>query len=103
MEKPEGCGTIRLADGKSVSVRYSLVLFQTVDDEADTGQLAGQLEVRGALEVAKDQSIVNLSGQHFTLRRKDSRCLEAWAKKGDPVTNQWEIVATAASKWLEPC
>ena len=37
MEKPEGRGTIRLTDGKSVTVRYSFVVLQTVDDEADTG------------------------------------------------------------------
>jgi len=103
LEKPEGRGNIRLSDGKSVSVRYSLVVFQTVDDEADTGHLAGQLEIRGALEVIKDQGNVDLSGKHFTLRTDDARCLEAWAKKGDRVSGQWEIVATAPSNGLVAC
>jgi len=39
LEKLEGPGQIRLADGKSVPVRFALVVFRMVDDDADTGQL----------------------------------------------------------------
>jgi hypothetical protein len=102
IEKPEGRGDIRLTDGKTVKVRYSLVVLQALDDEADTGPLAGQLEIRGAIEVNQDQGMLDLSGKHFTLKTNDGRCLEASAKKGDPVSRQWEIVATGP-KGLEPC
>jgi hypothetical protein len=102
IEKPEGRGEIRTSDGNAVMVRFSLVVLQTVDDEADTGDLASHLEIRGAIEVNQDQGMVDLSGKHFTLITIDGRCLEAWAKKGDPVSRQWEIVASGL-KGLEPC
>lgn len=102
IEKPEGRGIIRLADGRSANVRYSLVVFQTVDDEADTGEQAGQLEIRGAIEVNQEQGLVDLGGQTFTLEIGDGRCLETTAVKGDPVSRHWQIVASGP-KGLEPC
>jgi hypothetical protein len=102
IEKPEGAGEIRVTDGKTVKVRYSLVVLQIVDDEVDAGQLAGQLEIRGAIEVNQDQGMLDLGGKHFTLKTNDGRCLEAWTKKGDPVSRQWEIVASGPTG-LEPC
>lgn len=107
IEKPEGRGSIRLADdktadGRTVKVHYLLVISRTVDDEADTGPMAGQLEIRGAIEVNQDEGMVDLGGKHFTLKTNDGRCLEAWAKKGDPVSRHWEIVATGP-KGLEQC
>ena len=102
IEKPSGRGRIPMADGKSVNMRYALVVIQTVDDEVDTGDLAGQIEIRGAIEVGQGQGMIDLAGKLFTLNLADGRCLEALAKKGDPVTRQWEIVA-AGSKGLVPC
>ena len=102
IEKPAGRGHIPMTDGQSVNVRYSIVVLQTVDDEADTGQLASQLEVRGAIEVGQGQGMVDLAGMNFRLVMNDGRCLQARIKKGDPVTRQWEIVA-ASPKGLEPC
>jgi hypothetical protein len=102
IEKPAGRGHIPMTEGRSVSVRYYLVVIQTVDDDVDTGQLASQFEIRGAIEVDQDQGMVDLAGKPFTLKLNDGRCLEALAKKGDPVTRQWEIVA-ASTKGLEPC
>jgi hypothetical protein len=102
IEKPAGRGHFPMTDGKSVNVRYSLVVIQTVDDEVDTGHLVGKLEIRGAIEVDQEQGIVDLAGQTFTLQMSDGRCLIAKVKKGDPVTRQWEIVA-AGSKGFEPC
>jgi hypothetical protein len=77
-------------------------VFQTVDDEADTGEQAGQLEIRGALEVNKAQGPLDLGGKSFTLETNDGRCLEAWAENGDPVRRPWEIIATGP-KGLGPC
>jgi hypothetical protein len=102
VEKPEGQGQIRLADGRSVPVRFALVVFRMVDDEADTGQQAGPLEVRGAIETDAGAGRLDLAGQHFTLRTPDGRCLEAVTKKGDPATRQWEIRA-AGQDGLAPC
>ena len=102
IEKLEGRGNIRLKNRQAVNVRYSLVVFETVDDEADTGQLAGRLAVRGAIEVGRDQGRVDLSGQPFILQTSDGRCLEARTKKGDPVSRDWEIVG-AGPQGLEPC
>jgi hypothetical protein len=103
VEKPSGRGRIIMTVGKAVNVRYSLVVIQFVDEDADTGPIASQLEIRGAIEVDGDQGMIDLAGQQFTLKTNDSRCLEAWAKKGDPVTRQWEIATTAPSKGLTPC
>jgi hypothetical protein len=102
IEKPEGRGIIRLADGQATSVRYSLVVFQTVDDEADTGEQAGQLEIRGALEVNQDQGQVDLDGKGFTLETNDGRCLKAWARQVEPASRRWEMVATGPAG-LKPC
>jgi hypothetical protein len=102
VEKPSGRGHIPMADGKSVNVRYSLVVLQMVDDEVETGDLAGQIEIRGAIEVDQNHGMVDLAGMDFKLVMNDGRCLQALAKKGDPVTRQWEIVA-ASPKGLEPC
>jgi hypothetical protein len=101
IEKPSGRGHIPLADGRSVNVRYSLVVIQTVDDDVDTGELAGQHEIRGAIEVDQNQGLVDLAARDFKLEMADGRCLEARIKKGDPVTRQWEIVA-AGPKGLQP-
>jgi hypothetical protein len=102
IEKPKGRGHIPMTDGKAVDVHYSLVVVQTVDDEVDTGHLVGQLEVRGTIEVDREQGMVDLGGQHFTLKTDDGRCLEAWTKKGDPATRQWDVVASGP-KGLMPC
>src|SRR5713226_5221168 len=102
IEKPKGRGLIPMTDGKAVNVHYFLVVVHTVDDEVDTGPLAGQLEVRGTIEVDQGQGMVDLGGKHFTLRTDDGRCLEAWTKKGDPVTRQWDVVASGP-KGLAPC
>jgi hypothetical protein len=102
IEKPAGRGHIPMTDGQSVNVRYSIVVLQTVDDEVDTGELAGQVEIKGGIEVAQGQGMVDLAGKPFMLKLNDGRCLEALAKKGDPVTGQWEIVA-AGPKGLAPC
>jgi hypothetical protein len=102
VEKPSGRGHIPLADDQSVNVRYSLVLLQTVDDEVQTGDLASQIEIRGAIEVDQGQGMIDLAGKPFTLELNDGRCLEARVKKGDPVTAQWEIVGTDP-KGLKPC
>jgi hypothetical protein len=103
IERLDGRGNIRFADGAAVNVSYSLVVFQTVDDDADTSQQVGQLEIKGALEVGKDQGLVDLGGKPFTLKTGDSRCLEASAYTGDPVSRQWQIVMTAGSKGLTAC
>ena len=102
IEKPAGRGHIPVGDGQSVNVRYSLVVSQMVDDEVETGDLAGQVEIRGAIEVGQNQGMVDLAGHDFTLRMSDGRCLEARVKKGDPITRQWEIVAVG-NKGLQPC
>ena len=103
VEKPSGRGHITMTDGRAVKVRYSLVVLQSVDEKAVTGPMTGQLEIRGAIEVDGNQGMVDLSGQQFTLKTNDGRCLEAWAKKGDPVTRQWEIATAAPSSGLTPC
>jgi|SRR5579859_4756821 len=103
IEKPAGRGHIRLPDGNAVNVRYHLVVVQTIDDEADTRELPRQLEIRGAVEVEQGWDMIDLAGKNFTLKMNDGRCLEAKSQKGDPVTRQWEIVATAPNKGLEPC
>ena len=102
IEKPAGRGRILMTGGKAVNVRYSLIVIQTVDDEVDTGELASQHEIRGAIEVGQGQGMIDLAGKLFTLNLADGRCLEALAKKGDPVTRQWEIVGTDP-KGLKPC
>jgi hypothetical protein len=102
VEKTAGRGHVALHNGTSVQVRYSLVVIETVDDEVDTGQLAGQREIRGAIGVDTGQGMVELAGEAFTLKLDDGRCLTAEVKKGDPVTGQWEI-AGAGGKGLEPC
>lgn len=102
VQKPAGRGHIPVGNGQSISVRYSLVVIQMVDDDADTGQLAGQVEIRGAIEVRQNQGMVDLAGHDFTLKLNDGRCLEARVKKGDPITRQWEIVAVG-DKGLQPC
>jgi len=102
LEKPQGYGELRMAGARPVKVRYSLVVRQAVDDDAPTGPLAGQVEIRGTIEVSDHQGMIDLSGKTFTLITDDSRCLEAMAKKGDPVTRQWEIAATG-HKGLERC
>jgi hypothetical protein len=102
IEKPFGRGHIPLADGQSVHVRHSLVVIQMADDEVETGDLAGQIEIRGAIEVDQGQGMIDLAGKPFTLKLADGRCLEALAKKGDPVTRQWEIAATSP-KGLHRC
>jgi hypothetical protein len=102
IEKPVGHGRIPMTAGKSVNVRYALVVIHVVDNEADTTELAGHLEIRGAVEVDEKQGMVDLAGPDFTLQLSDGRCLEAKVKKGDPVTRQWEIVATGP-KGLQPC
>ena len=91
-----------MTDGKSVNVRYYLVVIQTVDDDVDTEELVSQVEIKGALEVAEGQGMVDIAGRPFTLKLNDGRCLEAVAKKGDTVTGHWEIVA-ASTKGLAPC
>ena len=101
IEKPAGRGHIPMTDGQSENVRYFLVVIQTLDDEVDTGELAYQVEIKGAIEVDQGQGMVDLAGKPFTLKLHDGRCLEALAKKGDPVTGQWEIVA-ASTKGLAP-
>jgi hypothetical protein len=102
IEKPVGRGRIPMTAGKSVNARYALVVTMVVDDEVDTGELAGHLEIRGTIEVDENQGVVDLAGHDFRLQLSDGRCLEAKVKKGDPVTRQWEIVA-ASSKGLQPC
>jgi hypothetical protein len=102
IEKPAGRGHILRANGKSVNVRYSLAVIEAVDDDATTGPLASQLKIRGAIEVSREQGLVDLAGQIFTLKLDDGRCLEAKVKSGDPVTRQWEIAA-AGTKGLAPC
>jgi hypothetical protein len=102
IEKPKGRGNVRTTDGDTANVRYSLVLIQTIDDEVETGELTGQIEIRGTIEVDQGQGLVDLAGKLFTLKTADGRCLEAWAKKGDPVTRQWEIGAVG-TKGLKPC
>lgn len=102
IEKPGGLGVIRMSDNSSVNVRYSLVVFQTVDDEAETGPMASHIEMRGAIQVSPGQGMVELGTTSFVLETNDGRCLEARAKKGDPVTRHWEIVASGP-KGLEPC
>jgi len=102
LEKLEGPGQIRLADGKSVPVRFALVVFRMVDDDADTGHLPEPLQVRGAIETAASAGALNLAGQSFTLKTNDNRCLAAVAITGDPATRQWEIGA-AGHTGLEPC
>jgi hypothetical protein len=73
-----------------------------LDYEADTGGLTGRVEIRGAIDVSQGQDVVNLSGKHFTLKTDDGRCLEASAKRGGPLSRQWEIVGSGP-KGLEPC
>jgi hypothetical protein len=102
VEKPAGRGKLVLANKALIRVQYSLVVIERLDDEAETGQLAGQREIRGAIGVDTGQGMVELAGQTFTLRLNDGRCLEAEVKKGDPITGQWEI-AGAGAKGLEPC
>ena len=102
IEKPEGQGLLQFPDRKTIRVRYALVVIRTLDDEADTGGLTGQLEIRGAIEVSPNQGMVDLSEKHFTLKLDDGRCLKARAKKAVRVTQHWEIVGTG-SKGLEPC
>ena len=41
IEKPVGRGQIPMTDGKSVNVRYYLVVIQTLDNEVDTEELGG--------------------------------------------------------------
>ena len=59
-----------MTDGKRIKVRYSLVVLRVVDDEVDTGQFAGQLEIRGTIEVSQGQGLVDLGGKHFTLKTR---------------------------------
>ena len=100
LDRPEGYGQIRTTKGKSVGVRYSLVVFQTLD--ADTGPTTSNIEMRGAIEVDNVEGLVDLAGQHFTLKTSDGRCVEASVNKGDPATRQWEIVSTGPDG-LVPC
>ena len=100
--KPIGRGYIPMTEGQSVNVRYHLVVIRTVDDAVDTGELAGQTEINGTIEVGRGQGMIDLAGKHFMLNLNDHRCLKVLAKKGDPVTRQWEIVATGPTG-LHPC
>lgn len=102
LEKTAGHGYIALTGGKAVSVHYSLVVLQTVDDDIETVQLAGQLEIRGTIEVGQRQGKIDLAAKRITLKMNDGRCLQATVTKGDPLTGQWEIVM-AGSKGLQPC
>ncbi len=67
LEKSVGRGPIRFGSRAAITVRYSLVWLQTVDGEAVTGQLAAQVEIRGAIEVRKDQRAGDLREAHFRL------------------------------------
>ena len=49
IEKPAGRGHIPMTDGRSINVRYYLVVIQTLDNEVDTDELAGQVEIKGAI------------------------------------------------------
>jgi hypothetical protein len=80
-EKPVDRGYIRLHDGNAGSVRYALVV-RTVDDEVDTGEFAGQFEVRGTLEVPKDNTYLDPLRKQVTLNMSDSRCVEAQVTAG---------------------
>jgi hypothetical protein len=102
LERPEGYGQIRTSDGKSFAVRYSLVVFHTIDPEAETGPIASHVEIRGALAVNTIEGLVDLTGKRFILRTSDGRCLEVQTKSGDPVSRHWEIVSTAPGE-LRPC
>jgi hypothetical protein len=102
IEKLQGRGHIPLTGGKKIGVRYALVVFLTVDDEVDTGELAGQVEVRGAIAVDQAEDMVDLSGKQLMLKMNDGRCLEAWVDKGQPEIRQWQIVASGP-KGLERC
>jgi|SRR5438105_7561 len=102
LEKLEGQGQLRLGDGRTVRARFALVVFRMVDDDAETTQHPGPLEVRGAIETEAGAGPLDLAGQRLTLITHDSRCLEAVVKQGDPATRQWEI-GGADHKGLTPC
>jgi hypothetical protein len=102
VERPEGQGLIHLPDRRTISVRYALVVVRILDDEADTDGLAGRLEVRGTIEESQGQGPVDLRGKQFTLKTDDGRCVEVSAKRGGPLSRQWEIVESSP-KGLEPC
>jgi hypothetical protein len=98
IEKIDCWGKIQLQDGKIVKVRY----FYVVAWKMDARQLSGQIEVRGAVEVSTDDGMVDLSGEHFTLKTKDGRCIEAQTTAGSLANRQWEFIATGP-QLLAPC
>ena len=102
VEKVQGCGHIHMSDRGPLSVRYSLVVFRTVDDEAVTGPFTHHIEIGGTIEVSDTDESIELGGQTFTLHTDDGRCLDTWASRGDAVTRKWEISATGPIG-LKPC
>ena len=81
LEKPAGNGYIWRANSRAESVRYSLVVIEVVHDDAPTGPLVSQIEIRGSIEVGPSQGLVDLDGQTVMLKLNDGRCLEAKVKQ----------------------
>jgi hypothetical protein len=102
IERPEGQGLIQFPDGKTIRVRYALVVVRIIDDDADTGGLTGQAEIWGTIEAGRDEGTQNLSGKSFIVKTGDGRCMQALAKRGNLLTREWEIVSSG-TKGLEPC
>jgi hypothetical protein len=102
VQKIAGHGHIKMADGKRIGVVYTLTVFRTLSDQAVTNGLTSHLEVSGTIKIDEDHGMVDLSGKSFTLKTDDGRCLEAVARKGKPLSRQWEIMPSGP-KGLEPC
>ena len=102
VEKPEGQGLLQFPDRKTIRVRYALVVVHTLDDEAETAGLTVQFEIRGTIEISRDEGTLNLSGKSFIVKTDDGRCMQALTKQRRPLSREWEIVSSGP-KGLEPC
>ena len=101
-EQATGPGHIKMADGKRTEVVYNLMVFRLLDAEAETKGLTPKFEVRGTIALSQDEGVVDLTGQSFTLKTHDGRCLEAVAKRRTLSGQQWDIISSGP-KGLERC
>jgi len=102
LEKPHGRGDLQLAGGSVVGAHYSLVVLRVIDDDAETGQLASRIEIRGTVQVIGKQGKIDLNGKKVTLVLDDGRCLAGKIGKGNVGTGFWDI-ASVDSLGLTPC
>jgi len=78
------------------------VVLRVIDDDAETGQLASRIEIRGTVQVIGKQGKIDLNGKKVTLVLDDGRCMEGKIGKGNLAIGLWDITA-ANSAGLAPC